>query len=120
MGRIFRGRDWRLLRYFDLMLAEELWRALGDGGPRYTLDALPWPLQVRIWNDSKKLKEIASRSGRRLGISAKGFLVEDAPYVLVMCSDRGFRQGLVQSLDLEPNYEEFLAKEAVRSSKRQL
>ena len=79
MGRIFRGRDWRLLRYFDLMLAEELWRALGDGGPRYTLDVLPWPLQVRIWNDSKKLKEIASRSGRRLGISANGFLVEDAP-----------------------------------------
>ncbi|HZW84924.1 MAG TPA: AAA family ATPase, partial [Nitrososphaerales archaeon] len=120
MGRIFRGRDWRLLRYLDLMLSEELWRALGDGGPRYTLDALPWPLQIRIWNDSKKLKEIASRSGRRLGISARGFLVEDAPYVLVMCSDRSFRQSLVRSLDLEENFEEFIAKEALRSTKRQL
>lgn len=117
VGRMVRGRDWRLLRYLDAMLAADLWRALGDGGPRYTLDAVPWPLQVRIWNDSKKLKEIASRSGKRLGISSKGFLVEDAPYLMLMCLQAAFREQVVGSLGLEENYAEFVAREALRLSR---
>ena len=119
MGRIFRGKDWRLLRYLDQMLAWELWGTLGDGGPRYTLDALPWPLQVRIWNDSRKLKDVASLAGKRVGISQKGFLVEDMPYLLVLCGARGFREELVRSLDLEENYDVFLARESARTVRRQ-
>jgi replication factor C large subunit len=119
MGEMLRGRDWRLLRYLDPMLASELWNALGDGGPRYTLDAVPWPLQVRIWNDSKKLKDIAGLAAKRVGISQKGFLVEDMPYLLVLCGDRGFREELVKSLSLEENYEQFLAKESSRPHRRQ-
>jgi replication factor C large subunit len=118
MGRIFRGEDWRLLRYLDLMLASELWKALGDGGPRYTLDAAPWPLQVRIWNDSRKLKDIASLAARRLGTSQRGFLERDMPYVLRLCSDRGFREEFLKSLDLGENYDLFLAKEALRGRGR--
>ncbi len=120
MGRIMRGRDWRLLRYLDPMLASGLWNALGDGGPKYTQDAVPWPLQLRIWNDSKKLKDIASLAGRRLGISQKGELVEDLPYILLLCGDRRFREELVRSLDLEENYAFFIAKEAGRTARRQL
>lgn len=120
MGRIMRGRDWRLLRYLDPMLASGLWNALGDGGPKYTQDAVPWPLQLRIWNDSKKLKDIASRAGRRLGISQKGALVEDLPYILLLCGDRRFREELVRSLDLEENYALFVTKEAGRTARRQL
>ncbi len=118
MGRMMRGKDWRLLRYLDSMLAAELWKALGDGGPRYTLDAVPWPLQLRIWNDSKKLKDIALLAGKRLGTSQKGFLVRDMPFVLLLCADRGFREGLVRSLELEENYDAFLAKEAAKPSER--
>ena len=118
MGRIMKGKDWRLLRYLDPMLASELWKALGDGGPRYTLDAVPWPLQLRIWNDSRKLKDIAALAGRRVGISQKGFLVEDMPYLLILCGGKSFREKLVKSLDLEENYELFLAKEAGRKWRR--
>jgi replication factor C large subunit len=118
MGRTIRGRDWRLLRYLDPMLASELWRALGDGGPRYTLDAAPWPLQIRIWNDSRKLKDIARLAGRRLGIGQRGFLVEDMPYFLVLCARKRFRDEAVKSLMLEENYELFLAKEAGREATR--
>ncbi len=118
MGRIMKGKDWRLLRYMDSMLAEELWRALGDGGPRYTLDAVPWPLQLRIWNDSRKLKDIASLAGRRTGISQKGFLVEDMPYLLRLCADKEFREELLASLNLEENYGVFLAKESARAGRR--
>jgi len=115
MGRIMRGQDWRLLRYLYPMLAYELWRALGDGGASYSMDGAPWPLQVRIWNDSKKLKEIGRLGGRRLGISQKGFLVEDMPYVLLLCRGAAFRDELVRSLGLEESYAEFVAKEAGRA-----
>lgn len=118
MGRIMRGKDWRLLRYLDPMLASELWKAMGDGGPRYTMDAVPWPLQVRIWNDSRKLKEMAALAGRRLGISQRGFLVEDMPYVLLLSSQKRFRDDLVKSLGLEENYVAFLTKEGARGSRR--
>lgn len=115
MGRIMRGQDWRLLRYLDPMLASELWRALGDGGASYSMDAVSWPLQVRIWNDSKKLKEIGLLVGRRLGISQRGSLVEDMPYILLLCGKAAFRDELVRSLDLEENYAEFVSKEAGRA-----
>ena len=120
MGRIMRGRDWRLLRYLDPMLASELWTALGDGGARFTLDAVPWPLLLRIWNDARKLRDVALLAGRRLGISQKGSLVEDMPYILLLCQDRGFRRQLVESLDLEENYADFLAKESARTGRLQL
>lgn len=118
LGRIMRGKDWRLLRYLDPLLAEELWRALGDGGPRYTMDGAPWPLQVRIWNDSRKLKDIASLAGKRMGISQKEFLVEDMPYVLQLSAGKRYRGELVRSLGLGENYDAFLVKEAGRFGKR--
>lgn len=118
MGRMIRGKDWRLLRYLDPMLASQLWKSLGDGGPRFTLDAVPWPLQLRIWNDSKKLKEVAGLAGKRLGVSQRGFLVEDMPYLLLLSGQLEFRDELVKSLGLEENYELFLAKESGRASKR--
>ncbi|HXY56303.1 MAG TPA: AAA family ATPase [Nitrososphaerales archaeon] len=118
MGRIMKGRDWRLLRYVDPLLASDLWRALGDGGLRYTLDAVPWPLQVRIWNDSKKLKDIAERVGKRTGASQRASLVADLPYLILLCAQKEFRESLVRGLDLEENYDLFLEKEAVRSARR--
>ncbi len=115
MGRIMKGKDWRLLRYLDPMLASELWRALGDGGASYSMDAVSWSLQVRIWNDSKKLKEIGLLAGRRLGISQRGSLVEDMPYILLLCEGAAFRDELVKSLDLEETYTAFVSREAGRA-----
>ncbi len=118
LGRMIKGKDWRLLRYIDPMLASELWPVLGDGGARYTLDGVPWPLQLRIWNDSRKLKDIAALAGKRVGISQRGFLVEDMPYVLRLVAEKQFRDELVESLDLEENYEAFLVKESGRGARR--
>lgn len=118
MGRIMRGKDWRLLRYLDPMLAAELWKALGDGGASFAMDAVPWPLQVRIWNDSKKLKDIGLAAGRRMGTSQRGFLVEDMPYLLLLCRGEAFREAFVKSLSLEENYAMFIEKESARKSGR--
>ena len=120
LGRIMRGKDWRLLRYLDQMLVADVWTALGDGGARYTLDSVPWPLQVRIWNDSRRLREIGLLEGRRTGISQRGALVEDIPFIALLSRDRKFREALVHSLDLDEGYAEFLSKEAARSSRPQL
>ena len=117
MGEIVRGKDWRLLRYVDALLAADLWRALGDGGARYTLDAVPWLLQLRIWNDSKKLKDIGSLAGRRLWTSQRGFLTRDMPYVLLLAGEPSFREAFARGLGLEENYSEFLVKEAARSAR---
>ena len=118
MGRMMKGKDWRLLRYLDPLLANDLWKVLGDGGPRFTLDAVPWPLQLRIWNDSRKLKDVAALMGKRVAISQRGFLVEDMPYLLLLCADKEFRERLVKSLDLGENYAIFLAKEGGRAARR--
>ena len=117
MGRIMRGKDWRLLRYLDTMLASELWNSLGDGGASYSADAVPWPLQVRIWNDARKLKEIGLLAGRRMKIGRTGSLVEDVPYILLLSRERSFREGLVKSLDLEENYALFISREATRMTR---
>lgn len=114
MGRIMRGKDWRLLRYLDPMLAAELWNALGDGGASFSMDAVPWPLQLRIWNDSKKFKDIGLGAGRRMGTSQRGFLVQDMPYLLLLCREEAFREAFVRSLNLEENYASFIEKESAR------
>jgi replication factor C large subunit len=118
MGRIMRGKDWRLLRYLDPMLAAELWKALGDGGASFSMDAVPWPLQVRIWNDSKKLKDIGLAAARRMGTSQRGFLVEDMPYLLLLCREKAFREAFAKSLNLEENYVAFIERESARKTAR--
>ncbi|HUH82742.1 MAG TPA: AAA family ATPase [Nitrososphaerales archaeon] len=117
LGRMIRGKDWRLLRYLDSMLAWELWATLGDGGARYTRDGVPWPLQLRIWNDSRKLKDIAALAGKRVGNSQRGFLVEDMPYLLRLTAGKEFREELVESLGLEENYDTFLVRESGRGAR---
>lgn len=117
VGEMVRGQDWRLLRYLDPFLSSDLRDALGDGGAHYATEAIPWPLQLRIWNDSRKMKDIAAIAGKRLGVSRKGCLVEDMPYIMLLCSSKAFREDLVRSLGLEQNYAEFIVKEAARRAR---
>jgi replication factor C large subunit len=112
MGRIARTQEWRQLRYLDPLLSTELRDALGKAKPRYSAEAVPWPLQVRLWNDSRKVREIGALAGRRLGISARGGLVEDFPFIVQLCAEKGFREELVSSLGLDEPFEKFMAKEA--------
>ena len=117
LGRMVRGGDWRLLRYLDQMLAADLRTAMGDGGVRYVPEGTPWPLLLRIWNDSRKFKEIGRLLGGRTGISRAGSLVEDIPYAMLLCRDSEFREAFVRSLGLEENYALFVAREGGRLSR---
>lgn len=119
VGKMVRGRDWRILRYLDPLLASDLREALADGGARYTAEGIPWPMQVRIWNDSRKLKDIGGLVGKRTGISMRGAMVEDLPYLMLLCKDEEFRDEFVRGLNLEENYALFLAKETGRMARTQ-
>jgi len=112
MGRIMRGQDWRMLRYLDTLLATELREVLAGGGVQYSQDGVPWNLQIRIWNDSKKVKEFSEAYARRMHISRRGAVVEDLPYLFVMCGSKKFRSELLKSMSLEEPFEKFLSKEA--------
>jgi len=115
LGEMLRSGNWRLLRYLDPLLASELKDALGDESIHYSADAISFPLQLRIWNDSKKLKDIGGLVGKRTGISAKGSLVYDIPFLMVLCQNREFREKLVRGLGLEENYALFVTKESQRA-----
>lgn len=114
MGRIFRGSDWRMLRYLDPMLATELRDALAGEGVHYSAEGVPWMLQLRIWNDSRKIKEMSGLAGKRLGISMKGSLVADFPYLMRLCSGKEFREEFVKSLNLDEPFQAFLVKESAK------
>lgn len=114
MGRMMAGKDWRLLRYLDQMLVSDLKAALDGDGVKYTADSVPWPLQLRIWNDSKKVKEISSLVGRRTGTGQRSSAVRDFPYLAILASQPTFASALVDTLGLDEPYLTFLSKEAER------
>src|SRR5207244_6727039 len=118
IGRILRGQDWRLLRYLDTLLATELREILAGGGVQYSQDGVPWNLQLRIWNDSKKVKEFGEAYARRVHISRRGAAVEDLPYIFVMCGSKKFRAELLKSTSLEEALDKFLSKQAQAASTR--
>ena len=111
MGRIMAGKDWRLLRYLDNMLAHELKQVLNGETVQYSQDVVPWSLQLRLWNDSRKVRELTRIYSGRLHAGQHSAAVQDMPYVFAMCSDRKFRNELVKSLNLDEAFDRFLVKE---------
>lgn len=114
MGRIMTTQEWRLLRYLDSMLAQELHPILKGENVRYTQEDLPFPTLLRIWNDSKKIKEISGRYAPLSHTGARRSRAQDMPYVFSLCSDKHFRERLEKVLDLDETFDKFLQKEAKR------
>ena len=114
MGKIGTTREWRLLRYLDAMLAQELFPVLNGENVRYVTEDLPFPVLLRIWNDSKKVRELSVKYAKRASTSGASARAQDLPYLFAMCSSKRFREQLEQVLDLDETYDKFLQKEAAR------
>jgi replication factor C large subunit len=114
MGRIMKTGEWRQLRYFDATLAYSLKDALGEETPTHITEDLPWNILVRVWNDSKKIKELALKYAKRTHTSSSGAKVRDMPFIFLLCSNKKFRAELIASLDLDEPFEKFLEKESAR------
>ena len=121
MAKIMRSRDWRLLRYLDRQLVEDLYPLVKGGAVKYTgQDDLPFPALLRIWNDSKKIREVSVKYAAKAHTSGMSARSQDLPYVFALCSTKRFREGLERALgldadpDLLESYDKFLQKEAAR------
>lgn len=114
MGRIMRTQHWRMLRYLDAMLAQELQPILRGASVKYSTEDLPFPTLLRIWNDSKKIKEISKRYALLSHTGAASARSQDMPYILVLCSEKKFRERLERTFDLDETFDKFLQKEAKR------
>ncbi len=72
VGRMMKAGDWRLLRYLDRLFVEELFPVVKGMGVRYTgQDDLPFPVLVRVWNDSRKITELSLRYAAKAGTSGR-------------------------------------------------
>ncbi len=115
MARIMASRDWRLLRYLDRQLVDDLYPLVRGGTVKYTgQDDLPFPVLVRIWNDSKKVRELSLRYAAKAHTSGRSARSQDLAYVFALCSAKRFREEIERSLDLDETYDKFLQKEAGR------
>ena len=121
IGRMMKAGEWRMLRYLDRLFAEELFPLVKGMGVRYTgQDDLPFPVLVRVWNDSKKVREVSVRYAARAHTSGMSARSQDLPYVFALCSRKKFREDLERAIgldadpDLLESFDKFLAKEAVR------
>ncbi|MDA4116579.1 MAG: AAA family ATPase [Thaumarchaeota archaeon] len=121
IGKMMKAGEWRMLRYLDKLFAEELFPVVKGRGVRYTgQDDLPFPVLVRVWNDSKKIREVSVKYAARAHTSGMSARSQDLPYVFALCSRKKFREDLERAigLDADPDvlesFDKFLAKEAAR------
>jgi replication factor C large subunit len=114
LGKMMKNQEWRLLRYLDNTLAHELFPVIRGQNLRYVTDDLPFPTLLRIWNDSKKIKEVSLKYASRALTSGSSARSQDLPYVFSLCSEKDFREGLEKTLDLDETFEKFLVKESSR------
>ena len=84
LGEIGSTQKWRLLRYFDRLLAYFLIDALERGSVRYRQDDLPWNMKLRIWNESRAIRTITDRIGKIYNVSKRDATNLYLPYFLVI------------------------------------
>lgn len=114
MGKIGGTKEWRLLRYLDTTLSQELFPIVKGENVRYVSEDLPFPVLLRIWNDSKKIRELSVRYASRASTSGASARTQDLPYLFALCASGDFRRQLERTLDLDETYDKFLEKEADR------
>ncbi len=85
LHRIKTSQQWRQLRYFDRLLVASI---LGTNVSPSN-DSLPFPLKLRIWNDSKQLKSFASFLSAQLHVSSSTFAANLLGYQLIIISKKG-------------------------------
>ncbi len=117
VAEIGRTQNYRLLRYFDSILAGSLFKALQGAGVRYGEEFLPWNLQLRIWNEGVQLKEVSSRLAKEHHVSSEDAAVFYLPYVALLSGlRRGFEERVAGRLRLEESAVKVFRKEVQRVS----
>ncbi len=110
-------QNYRLLRYLDTILATKVFEALKGSNVRYREESLPWPLQLRIWNDGRQLGEISRRLAAQHHISSRDAALIYLPYVSFLSKNsKNIENAVVERLRLDESQVKVLKKEQQRVS----
>lgn len=82
LGRIKATQQWRQLRYFDRLLVASI---IGTNVSP-SIDPLPFPIKLRIWNDSRQLKDFISLLSKNLHVSSSVVASSILGYYLLILS----------------------------------
>lgn len=114
---IGKTQEWRLLRYFDRLLAYSLFKVLPKGAVSYSEDDMPWDLKIRMWNESKALKNASKILSKFLRVSSQEVLSTFMPYLLLILSkDKDSMERFFRLLGLDDSTLKVIMKETERIS----
>jgi replication factor C large subunit len=115
LGRILKTQEWRLLRYLDRVLAYQLKQVIERGKVELDEDHIPWSVKVRIWNDSRVIREFASRVSKSLHTSSRDVIENMYFYLMVVLSnDEEKIKRLARVLNLSEKELKVIKREASR------
>lgn len=100
LGRIRRNQNWRLLRYFDVILTAGVHKALKENrtNVEFRKGALPWDLRLRIWNEGRSFRTLNAKLGKTFSVSSKDFGIFYLPYLAaVATTNRKVIESLVRA-----------------------
>lgn len=119
VGEIGHTQEWRLMRYFDRIVVDALHSRLPAGKVKYTDDDLPWSLKIRVWNESRLIRQIALRLAKLSHASSRRLALLQLPYLaLILAYRRRELESATRLLRLDEASQKVLAKEAARSKER--
>ena len=114
---IGKTQEWRLLRYFDRLLAYSLFKVLPKGMVSYSEDDMPWDLKIRMWNESRVLKSFGKILSKFLHASSQEVLSTFMPYLLLILSkDKDSMERFFRLLGLDDGALKVIMKETERIS----
>ncbi|MGB9660123.1 MAG: replication factor C large subunit [Nitrososphaerales archaeon] len=116
---IGKTQEWRLLRYFDRILAYSLFNAIPKGSVSYSEDDMPLNLKIRMWNESKALKSFGKILSKFLHASSREVISTYMPYLLLILNkDKESMERFFKALGLDDSTLKVMMKEAERISVR--
>ena len=114
VAEIGRTQNYRLLRYFDQILANSLFNSLQGLDVKYGEESLPWNLKLRIWNDSGQLKIIASQLAKLHHVSSRDAALLYLPYIALLIRIKDYEAKIIEMLSLDELGLRVLRKESQR------
>jgi replication factor C large subunit len=115
LGRIRKTQRWRLLRYYNRMLAYSLIGVVPKGVVKYSKGDLPWNLKLRIWNESKIFSEFSKKFSFFIHSSRKETSAIFLPYLLLILNqDKKRLENLVRLLGFDERTLKVLSKDSDR------
>ncbi|MEM2211623.1 MAG: AAA family ATPase [Nitrososphaerales archaeon] len=115
VGKINKTQEWRLLRYFNEMLAYSVFQALPKGKVKRSEDSIPWQLKLRIWNEAKAIKEIGLKFAKIFHASSTTIINLYLPYIaLILKQNKIDLEKFCNLLGLDESSKKVLIKEIDR------